>query len=244
MRLRPILLSLLLVGGSVLAVGGLNPDLFILIALIGGVIIVLDWANKPHQANRDKSRQKLVGETVTERHKGPSITRQAALVGGIIGVIHGVVVAVQFNLMLPVIIPLLPAIISSDPRYADLRGTLPKIMSLVTPILSVVALVAILLGALMGCVLGVLFVSLRDHIPGSSILRKSLVFSLILLTISFILSLRSLVFYGMVATIQTVFLRLRLEMYATMLIEFPLLGCLFGFLLDRKLKHSAQNKVS
>lgn len=89
----------------------------------------------------------------------------------------------------------------------------------------------------MGCVLGFLFVSFKDHIPGSSVVRKSLVFSLILLAISSIFSLRGF-FDPNVAKMfgSNAFFHIQMASYAIALIEYPLIGCLFGYLLDQRLK--------
>ena len=239
MRLRLILLSLLLVGGSILVIGGLNPGLLVLIALIGGVVIVLDWAQKSRRAKEEfHERTTSRNVVMVEGRKTSNVTRQGALVGGTVGAIHGVVLSLQLNfIILPVLIPFVPMIVSSDPRLADLGGSLPTMMSWITPILTAISILDIPIGALTGCVLGVVFVSLREHIPGSSTLRKSLVFSLILFTIYFILSLRQFLSPLLQnETLRAVAFRLHLEMYVTTLIEFPVLGYLFGFLLERKLK--------
>jgi len=239
MRLRLILLSLLLVGGSIVAIGGLNADLLILIALIGGVIIVLDWANKPQKGKREESHQKPVSETIIERHESPRITRQAALVGGLVGVVHGLITAIEFQLiLLPVFMTTIPIMLKSNPRFADPRfvANLPKVLSMLNTIFTILTVAIVPFGALIGCVAGVLFVSLREHIPGSSLVRKSLVFSLILVAIAFIFNLRGVLEPDAHATFGPQFFQVQLRMFVITLLEYPLIGCLFGFLLERKLK--------
>ena len=240
MRLRLILLSLLLVGGSVLAIGGLNPDLLFLIALIGGVVIVLDWANKSRQVKREELHEKPEGGAVTERHNGPSITRQGALIGGVVGVVHGLMTAIEFQLiLLPVFMTTIPTMLKSNPRFAaDPRfaATFPKALSLFNTILAVITVAIVPIGALIGCVAGVLFVSLREHIPGSSLVRKSLVFSLFLVVIAFVFSLRSILDPTTYATFGSQFFQVQVKTFVFIVLEYPLIGCLFGYLLNRRLK--------
>jgi len=89
--------------------------------------------------------------------------------------------------------------------------------------------------ALIGCILGAVFVKVKGHIPGSSITRKSIVFGFVLFAISFLLSLPSLVNPRVSLLSGTALYVFRLESFAVTIVAYPLLGWLFGYLLQRRL---------
>ncbi len=113
-------------------------------------------------------------------------TRQGALVGAFVGLIYGIINAVYaYFILLPAIMSALTALYIGSPEMLTL---LPTLWSIVTTI--VIVFVPII-GVVAGVVAGVLFVALMRRIPGNSIIRRSVAFSLILLTISVLLGLRS-----------------------------------------------------
>lgn len=171
--------------------------------------------------------------------KVSSDSRQGALVGAFVGLIHGIVVAIVFYFVLfPVIMPLVTKQLENNPRFAsDPRfiSALPRVLSILSTIMSVSVVLFVPIGALFGCVLGVLFVKFRRHIPSSSIVRKSMVVAFILVTISFLGILRNLLVPTTTIVFGADFFPSQLKSFALTLIEFPLLGWLFGYLLTRKL---------
>ena len=95
---------------------------------------------------------------------------------------------------------------------------------------------AILAVALLGCVLGVVFVKFRKHIPGHSTIRKSVVFALILVVISLVPRLFGILDPSAVVMFGTKIHPPQLEYNALTSIEYLLFGWLFGYLLQRRLK--------
>ena len=87
--------------------------------------------------------------------------------------------------------------------------------------------------AVMGAVLGFIFVVAMKKIPGKSVIQKSLVFSLILAGISIC---SSIVTYLRPYSTFPIPTELTVLSFVVPLVEYPLLGWLFGFVLQRKLK--------
>lgn len=169
--------------------------------------------------------------------KIPSDTRQGALVGGLVGFLHGIVAAVQsYFIIFPLLMPLITKQVTSDPRFANNPQFLAEFLSLFNTIMYVAVVLVVPIMALLSCVLGVLFVKFKEHIPGSSIIRKSVVFALILMAISIVPGLPSFLDPRASAIFGTEFFPLQMKSYALTLVEYPLLGWLFGYLLERRLK--------
>jgi len=132
--------------------------------------------------------------------------------------------------------PIIIKQLMSDPRFTSNPLLAAQFPSLLSTIMSVAMVVVVLMIALFSCVLGVLFVKFRQHIPGSSIIRKSMVFPFILMAISFILTLRSLLDPRAIAMFGTSLFPLQIESSELALVEYLLFGWLFGYLLERRLK--------
>jgi len=109
--------------------------------------------------------------------------------------------------------------------------------------IAVVVVFVPIMTVIAGTILGVLFIALRQRLPGSTIMRKSVAFSLILVAIDFL-------FIGLTRFFRpnnmtnvfdkgtlAVFYSLQVVSYAVILVEFPLLGCLFGYLLSGRIGH-------
>ncbi len=98
-----------------------------------------------------------------------------------------------------------------------------------------------IISVIIGAVLGFLFVVFQKKLPGSTIIRKSVAFSLILLAIDFLIGISSFFVPNRTGTLSEVAVAklysLRLVSYGEILVEFPLLGYLFGYLLSRRLAH-------
>jgi hypothetical protein len=123
--------------------------------------------------------------------------------------------------------------LSSEPSLA---GNAQFLLSLSNTVMYVALVMLVLIMMLFSCVIGVLFVKFKEHIPGSSITRKSVVFSLILLAISLAPGLRILLAPGTSAVYGSEFFPLQMESYALTFVEYVVLGWLFGYLLERRLK--------
>ena len=163
---------------------------------------------------------------VKER-KAPSESRQGVIVGGFVGFLYGVYEAVQTYL-------------TWFPSYmAYMTSRLSTQLTVVTVISSLV-----LEGpafALLGCVLGRVFVKVKGRIPGSTIIRKSIVFGLILLAFTWLPSLWPSSVKGAVIVEPTPLqAALTFAFYVSNFLVFPLLGWLFGYLLERRLKPKVQ----
>lgn len=125
--------------------------------------------------------------------------------------------------------PLITKQLASEPSFAS---NPQFILSLSNTIMYGALVMVVPIMMLLSCILGVLFVKFRDHIPGSSIIRKSVVFALVLLAISLVPTLSS--FPGVIFGAE--FFPLQMESYVLALVEYLLLGWLFGYLLERRLK--------
>lgn len=167
------------------------------------------------------------------KHQLPNATRQGILVGAMVGAIDGVVNTVVFYFAyFPLIMDALTKQLTS--RYATI---IPKALSMVDTIFRVSILIAApLIGALLGCVLGFLFVTFRKRIPGRSIVRKSLFVATILVALPSLNLLHSLLDPAARFVLGIDFLPLQLEGFTMVVIMYPLLGYLFGYLLQRRLK--------
>jgi len=150
--------------------------------------------------------------------------RDAALIGALVGVLHGIVNAVEFQyLLLPTMIPIMMSQISQQNPNAS--AMLPVLSSLLVPM---ILFFAVIFSVVLGVALAIVFVSVRNTIPGSSTLRKAFVFSIILLALEIILGLGSfsIATYGSTA----------ISVDIISVVEFPLLGLLFGYLFEMKTK--------
>ncbi len=170
------------------------------------------------------------------KHKLPSDTRQGALVGAFVGLISGIVTATYaYFMVLPFVWSALTA------RMIESPEALVALSTIWNTFMIVVVVGVPIIDAIMGAVLGVLFVVFRKKLPGSTIIRKSVAFSLILIAIYVLIGLRSYFSPNRIsildkATLAT-FHSMQVASHALILIEFPLLGCLFGYLLARRLGH-------
>ena len=96
-------------------------------------------------------------------NKTRSEIREGAVIGGFVGFLFGIVGAVQFYFL--VIIPEIRRL-TFNPRFANLPPSAFQVFYFGY-------VMAIPVVALLGCVLGVVFVRFRNHIPGHSTIRKS-----------------------------------------------------------------------
>ena len=112
---------------------------------------------------------------------------------------------------------------------------LPSLWNIV---FAVVIVVTPIVGVILGAVLGVVFMAFRNRIPGSTIMRKSLVFSLCFIVLSLLLALRDYFNFSGRAIYAAVpsFVSLEWISLAFTFVEYPVLGCLFGYLLQRRLR--------
>jgi hypothetical protein len=172
--------------------------------------------------------------------KTPSETRQGAVVGALIGSLHGIASAIlTYFVMFPLIMPLITKAIVSDRRVASdprVVAMLPELIRLVNTIMYVSLGLAIPFGAILGCMLGYLFVKVKNHIPGSSIIRKSMVVSVIWIGVSSLGVVISLLEPRTTVFLGTSMLTLQMKSFASTIVLYLLLGWLFGYLLDRRLK--------
>jgi hypothetical protein len=150
--------------------------------------------------------------------------KDAALPGAIVGLIHGIINAMEYQyLLFPSIMPLIAARMAE--RNPNASAVLPAIMTVLGP---VILLFVVIFSVVLGIVLAMAFVSLRKNIPGASMIRKGLVFSIILLAVQLITGLGS---FSIPSYAQTA-----ISLDIISIIEFPLLGLLFGYLLGKKTK--------
>lgn len=198
-----------------------------------------DLQEPEYSAIEQKYRSPLAGwllspvETKRGTKYKPTDTRQGALVGAFIGFISGIYAAtIAYFIFLRFIWPVLtPTIIQSlAMTLPTLRGILIAAVVIAVPITSVV----------MGTILGVLFIVFREKLPGRTIIHKSILFSLILCLISFLVGLRSYVSPSRTSFLNNATLAslrsLQVLWWALSPVEFTLLGYLFGYLLNRRLK--------
>jgi len=152
-------------------------------------------------------------------NKTPSESRQGAVIGGFVGLLYGAFYTISWYIVFPEVSAILP---KSAPTLFSSTHVLFAVASPPTC-------------GLFGAVLGVMFVKFRKHILGTSIIEKSVIFGFILMTISFILSLRpgmrvpSIHFTAEQYTLGSV-------LVVANYVALPLLGWLFGYLLQRRLK--------
>jgi len=151
------------------------------------------------------------------------------IVGAAVGLIHGIYVTIfAITLILPLIKPILLA--ESARRFGS-RGVdfLNMIWNMT---ITFVIIGEPIFGVAIGAVIGYLFAVFVKRIPGKSLIQKSLFISLVLMGFS-------------ASTILIDYFRPRpqwsmpvgvLGLSFLVIFEYPLIGCLFGFLLQRKLK--------
>ena len=165
----------------------------------------------------------------------PSESRQGAVVGGFVGFLYGIYQAVQGYLTwFPSYMTYMISRISTQPSFASD----PQLaLSVVNVILYGGLVLSGPVFALLGYVLGKLFVKVKGRIPGSTIIRKSIVFGFILLTFTMLLNLGPSPTKGTVI-VETSPLQSALQfvLYVSSFVVFPLLGWLYGYLLERRLK--------
>jgi uncharacterized paraquat-inducible protein A len=150
--------------------------------------------------------------------------RDAALPGGLVGLFHGIINAIEYQyLLFPSIMPIIAARMAEQNPNAS--AMLPAIMTFLGP---VILLFVVIFSVVLGIVLAIAFVSLRKSIPGGSMIRKALVFSIILLAVQMITGLGS---FSVESYAQTA-----ISLDIISIIEFPVLGLLFVYLLGKKTK--------
>jgi len=127
--------------------------------------------------------------------------------GAFVGCIYGVVQFANYYLHLS----MSPILLDSQRLLIGAVGTV-----LLVPLLAVV-----------GAILGAVFLRFEERIPSKSTLGKSLVFSLILMALLIIPRLGPLTLYIALHSAGLWYL-------ALFLVEYLLLGCLFAYMLNRK----------
>jgi hypothetical protein len=163
--------------------------------------------------------------------KAPSETRQGAVVGGFVGLLYGIYTAVlDYFTVFPALASYMEQRLASEGLVNGSYFT-PGTLN---AILYAALVMAVVFSALLGCAFGILFIKFRGHIPGNSIIRQSLGFSLILFAISFILNLGNIL-----DAIGTDSFPMQMGLSAFSLVAFVVLGWLFGNLLERRLKLKA-----
>lgn len=168
------------------------------------------------------------------KHKAPSKTRQGALVGAFIGLLAGIIGAIEFLfVLLPTIVKdLIPLAVAHFP-------TNPNVANLMTMFFYLFGVAIVPLTVITGCVLGVLFVAVRNKIPGKSTIQKAVVFSMILWALQSIYELRYVLFPPppeFASLTNTMPLSIRVTLLGLGIVEYLTLGFLFGYLLDRRLR--------
>lgn len=171
------------------------------------------------------------------------------MVGAFIGFLYGVVGAILYYVvMLPFLMKLFPLILTNESRFAA-NPRVPEFVNLLTNIMYYVGLLIVPVEAIIGCVFGVIFVALKDKIPGRTTIHKAVLYSLVLFAVQIIYStLRALSAYWIspeiarlmntpqvVSLIKTTDATLPVPVYAITLATHLSLGFLFGYLLDRRL---------
>jgi hypothetical protein len=155
--------------------------------------------------------------------------------GVFVGFIQGLVIAGFGFTVLYMMQPQLAAFMVQE-NGPTILNLLPTIWDATV---AVVVVSCVIFGVVMGAVLGVIFVAFRKKIPGSSLTRKSVVYSLIFSAISLLIVLRSFLDArtnaALAATLAPL-IPLRLAFFVFPLVEYPALGYLFGYLLERRLK--------
>jgi hypothetical protein len=204
-----------------------------------------DLEETEHSAIQPKSRSTLPGwllspvEAMREsKYKLPSDTRQGAVVGAFVGFIYGIVgAAYAYFILIPFVWLVLTASLSS--KFLDSPKVLAALPTVRDILIAVVVVGVPIISVVMGTVSGVLFIAFRKKLPGRTIIRKSFAFSLILLAISLLIGLRSYLSPSVTilnkATLASM-VSFQVLGWALALVEFPLLGYLFGYLLNRRLK--------
>lgn len=205
-----------------------------------------DLEETEYSAIQPKSRSTLAGWLLSPaeakrapKHKLPSDSRQGAVVGAFVGFIYGIVGATYaYFIILPFVWLVFTASLSSKLLESPKA---PTVLPTVWNILVAVAVVGVpIMSVVMGTVFGVLFMAFRKKLPGRTIIRKSFVFSLILLAISLLVGLRSYLIPSRTSILDKATLASMVSLqvlgWTLALVEFPLLGYLFGYLLNRRLK--------
>lgn len=181
---------------------------------------LMDWLLTPLNVERTE---------LSRRTKMLSETHQGAVSGAYVGLAHGIVSASVGIIFLSLLEPELTSFLAQEvgPR---MLSELPTLW--ITAIALLIVFVPII-GVISGIVLGIVFVAFKAKIPGSSIIRKSVVFSLILCMIGFLIGSLDLRRVSMVRTVLPSFYPL----WETLnLVQYPVFGYLFGYLLQRRLK--------
>jgi hypothetical protein len=175
-----------------------------------------------------------------QKRKSPSEIRQGMVVGAFVGFLYGIVAALQFYFtMLPFILPLITRQLLSDPNIAnnpEYVAGMPGFLSLLNTMMYCAVVLIIPIEAVFGCMLGLLFVKCRNHIPCNSVIGKSVAFSIILVAISLVFGLPSFFNPKASTVFGANFFPLQIQSYIVNIVTFPLLGLLFGYLLNRRLK--------
>jgi len=175
---------------------------------------------------------------------------QGAIVGAFIGFLYGVVATVIYYVVwLPFMMKLFHLIVTSNLHFVT-NPNLPETINMLTNILDYIGSVIILLTTVLGCVLGMIFVVLRERIPGRTTIRKAVLFSLVLIVLETIHSvLQYLSSYStspdyarlmnnpqVSGLLRTEFASLTIPLIIVSVASQLSLGFLFGYLLDRELK--------
>jgi hypothetical protein len=150
--------------------------------------------------------------------------RQGAYVGAFIGLISGII-------EISIILIGSPLIKLAVTEYLTQQS--PSALSLLPAlwnrVLANSIVIVLIVATIAGGVAGVLFVAFMKRIPGRSTIRKSVFFSFSLLALSLLTAIPRYVDPKTISSITA-------ASVALALIEYPLLGCLFGYLLNRRLK--------
>ncbi|MGA8903798.1 MAG: hypothetical protein WB661_02180 [Candidatus Bathyarchaeia archaeon] len=198
-----------------------------------------DLEETEYSAIQPKLRSPLAGWLLSpvEAKRGtkykPTDTRQGALVGAFIGFISGVYAAtIAYFIILRFIWPALTATM-----IQSLGMTLPTLWNI---LIAAVVIAVPITSVVMGTLFGVLFIVFRERLAGRTTIRKSVAFSLILCLISFLIGLRSYISPSRTSILNNATLAslrsLQVLGWALSPVEFTLLGYLFGYLLNRRLK--------
>jgi len=166
----------------------------------------------------------------------PGETQQGGKVGALVGFLHGCIAAGWTYFIIPPTMSIMVRRMASDPFFASHQQS---ILTMFNTIFNVVVILLIPISAVLGYLFGILFLKIEGRIPGSSIIRKSIVFGFLLLAVTLVMSLRYVFDLKSPAYYPELF-PLQVEGWTISLIEYPLLGWLFGYLLQRRLKPKTQ----
>jgi hypothetical protein len=126
-------------------------------------------------------------------------------------------------------------------RFASnppLTARLPEFLNLMKQIFSLLADLLVPAETIIGGVFGIIFVAFRKRIPGKSTVRKALVFAFSLWSIQFITSILGYLAQppAYANLMKGMLFSLTIQGYLLTALEDVVLGCLFGYLLTRRLK--------